>query len=76
MTPTTTTAQRCRHCGDDLPEDCPDTVTSCRGYSAWQARQTIGLDATDVHRLELLPAFCSVHVAIRDGLETLPELPV
>lgn len=29
---------QCRHCGDELPKDCPPEVTSCRGYADWEAR--------------------------------------
>jgi hypothetical protein len=29
----------CRHCGDELPEDCPPHLTSCRAYADWRARQ-------------------------------------
>lgn len=29
----------CRHCGEDLPDDCPEGVTSCRGYCDWKARR-------------------------------------
>jgi hypothetical protein len=27
----------CRHCGDDLPSDCPFTVTNCKSYCDWLA---------------------------------------
>jgi hypothetical protein len=34
-----TTPPVCRHCGDELPEDCPPHLTSCRAYWDWRARQ-------------------------------------
>jgi hypothetical protein len=66
----------CRHCGDDLPEDSPASVTSCRGYADWRARQMGDmLPAEEADMLGLFAGLCALDVATRDGLEMLPELP-
>lgn len=66
---------RCRHCEDDLPDDCPDHITSCRSYSNWKAKQ-LGdmLPEDDAVVLELFAGLCEFDVATRDGLEFLPHL--
>jgi hypothetical protein len=65
----------CRHCGDDLPEDCPATVTSCKSYADWRARQRGDmLPADEADALALYAGLCAFDVALRDGLEMLPEL--
>jgi hypothetical protein len=65
----------CRHCTDALPEDCPAHVTSCIGYAHWLARQRGDmLDEEEAKTLTLLGLFCSFDVALRDGLELVPEL--
>jgi hypothetical protein len=65
----------CRHCGDELPDDGPPDVTSCRGYANWRARQAgdmLPVDEADV--LTLWAGLCAMYMATRDGLELLPEL--
>jgi hypothetical protein len=65
----------CRHCGDTLPEDCPAHVTSCRGYTDWWAHKRGDmLSEDDMNIATLFGFFCSLDVALRDGLELLPEL--
>jgi hypothetical protein len=67
---------RCRHCGDELPRDCPPGVTSCRGYADWRARQKGDLLPTEeADALLLLAGLCEPDVAVRDGLPELPRLP-
>jgi hypothetical protein len=65
----------CRHCGHDLPPDCPATVTSCKGYCDWLAQKRgdmLTADEADV--LTLFAGLCALSVAIRDGVEIIPEL--
>jgi hypothetical protein len=65
----------CRHCGDTILEDCPAHVTSCRGYADWWAKQRGDMLSEDEAKtLTLLGFFCSLNVALRDGLELIPEL--
>jgi len=65
----------CRHCGDELPEDCPTNATSCIAYADWRARQ-LGdmLDEETAKALTLFKFYCAFTVALRDGLEELPHL--
>lgn len=66
---------RCRHCEDELPDDCPLDVTSCRSYSNWKARQLGDILTEDEARdLTLFWGLCAMDVAIRDGVELLPAL--
>jgi len=69
------TMPRCRQCEDELPEDCPADVTSCRSYCRWKAR-LVGdmLTEEQARDLELFAGLCELDVACRDGLELLPEL--
>jgi hypothetical protein len=65
----------CRHCGDDLPDDAPATVTSCRAYCAWFARRRGDtLTTLEADSLTLWPMYCALDVALRDGLPELPDL--
>jgi hypothetical protein len=65
----------CRHCGDELPADCPATVQSCRGYADWRSRQRGDLlPAGESDALSLYAGLCSLGVALRDGLDVMPEL--
>jgi hypothetical protein len=66
---------RCRHCEDELPEDCPAGVTSCASYCNWKAGQRGDmLPENEARALELWKGLCALDVAIRNGLELLPEL--
>ena len=66
---------RCRHWNDELPEDCPPTVTSCRSYANWRARQAGDMLPEDAAiDLQLIWGLCALDVGIRDGLEMPPEL--
>jgi hypothetical protein len=66
----------CRHCGDELNDDCPDGVTSCRGYADWKARRMGDmLTEGDAGTLILLAFYCAWDVALRDGLDLIPQLP-
>ncbi len=66
---------RCRHCGDDLPDDAPPSVSSCRSYADWRARQAGDMLTEDeAVDLTLFAGLCELDVATRDGLEMLPEL--
>jgi len=47
-TPTTHSTPTCRHCGDPLPDDAPPSVTSCRSYADWYARQAGDMLLADV----------------------------
>jgi hypothetical protein len=76
MTPTVNTEPRhCRHCGDDIPDDAPADVTSCRAYADWRARQA-GDMLTDRQfaDLTLYRGLCQLTLAFRHRLPTLPEL--
>jgi hypothetical protein len=65
----------CRHCGDELPVDCPASVTSCRAYADWRARERGDmLPADEADSLMLFAGLCSLGVALRDGLDVLPDL--
>jgi hypothetical protein len=65
----------CRHCGDELPEDCPATLTSCKAYCDWKARQRGDMQPADeADALALYAGLCRFYVALRDDLEMLPEL--
>jgi hypothetical protein len=65
----------CHHCGDELPEDCPATLTSCKAYCDWRARQRGDmLPADEADMLGLYAGLCRLDVGLRDGLERLPEL--
>jgi hypothetical protein len=64
-----------RHCGDALPSDCPATVTNCKAYCDWRARQMGDmLRAEDAIDLALYAGMCRLDMGLRDGLEMLPEL--
>jgi hypothetical protein len=66
----------CRHCGDTLPDDAPATATSCKAYCDWLARlRGDMLSASEGGILTLYPFVCALDVAIRDGLEELPDVP-
>jgi hypothetical protein len=65
----------CRQCDDPLPADCPPIVTTCKGYANWRAHQRGDmLTEAEAIDLTLLKGLCALDVAIRDGLELLPEL--
>jgi hypothetical protein len=65
----------CRHCGDELPVDCPITVTSCRSYADWRTRERGDLlPAEEADALTLFATLCPLGVALRDGLDMLPDL--
>ena len=65
---------RCRHCDDELPDDCPADVTSCRSYANWKARKLGGMLTEEGARdLTLLWGLCAMYVATDKGLELLPE---
>jgi hypothetical protein len=56
----------CRHCGDTLPEDAPNNVTSCRGYCRWLARLCGDtLTENKVNTPMLLAHFCALRVILR-----------
>jgi hypothetical protein len=65
----------CRHCGDALPDNAPPSITSCTAYADWRARQ-VGdiLPEGEAAMLAVFKGLCALDVAIRDGLELLPEL--
>jgi hypothetical protein len=66
---------RCRHCHDDLPADCPATLTSCRQYADWRARRRGDLlGAAEADDLTLYAGLCALYVSLRDGLRELPDL--
>jgi hypothetical protein len=66
----------CRHCGEELPADCPAGVTSCRGYLDGRARRKRDLlPAEEADALTLLAGRCALDVALRDGLDQVPRLP-
>ena len=65
----------CRHCGDVLPEDAPDSVDSCKSYCDWLARRRGDLlTANEVAILTLYAGLCALDVSIQRGLEVFPEL--
>jgi hypothetical protein len=43
----------CRHCGDVLPEDAPDSVDSCKSYCDWLARRRG--DMLTANEIDVLP---------------------
>ena len=65
----------CRHCGDVLPEDGPDSVNSCKSYCDWLARRRGDmLTANEIDVLILYAGLCALDVSIQRGLEVSPEL--
>jgi hypothetical protein len=64
-----------RHCGDELPDDCPTEITSCRSYANWKAKQK-GDTLTEEFAVMLImfECFFALDAASRDGLENLPDL--
>ena len=65
----------CRHCGDVLPEDGPDSVDSCKSYCDWLARRRGDmLTANEIDVLILYAGLCALDVSIQRGLEVSPEL--
>jgi hypothetical protein len=65
----------CRHCGDELPDDCPTRVASCQAYGDWRARRKGDLlGAAEANDLILLAGLCAVAVALRDGPAKLPDV--
>ena len=65
----------CRHCGDVLPEDAPDSVDSCKSYCDWLARRRGDmLTANEIDVLILYAGLCALDVSIQRGLEVSPEL--
>src|SRR5262245_43135267 len=66
--PPRTIPMPCRHCEDELLDDCPPDVTSCRSYANRRARQAGDMLTEDEsHDLTVLWVLCSISVAIRDG---------
>jgi hypothetical protein len=66
---------RCRHCHNELPDDCAADIASCRSYCRWRARlRGDMLTEEEALDLTLLERLCELEVAIRDGLESLPHL--
>jgi hypothetical protein len=66
---------RCRHCEEELPDDCPADVTSCRSYCNWKARsESDMLPAWKADMLTVFAGLYSLDVAMQDGLELLPDL--
>lgn len=56
----------CRHCGDNLPTNCPPDVITCRGYCDWIAyRLGDRLPASSMKYLILLAALCSLDAGAR-----------
>ena len=50
----------CRHCGDVLPEDAPDSVDSCKSYCDWLARRRVDmLTANEIDVLTLYAELCA-----------------
>jgi hypothetical protein len=65
----------CRHCGDELPEDSPTHLTSCRAYADWRARLRGDLlTEAEANDLLLLRAYCALQVVYYGRLEKVPEL--
>jgi hypothetical protein len=65
-----------RNSDDELPDDCPAGITSCRGYCDWRARQAGDmLPAALAVDLTLFAGYCALQVAIRRGLPELPDVP-
>lgn len=65
---------RCRHCDDELPDDCPADLTNCRSYCNWRTQERGNMLTEDEARdFELFTGLCDLDVACRNGLK-LPEL--
>jgi hypothetical protein len=63
----------CSRCGDSL-SGAPPGVTTCPGWAAWKAHcygDTLTED--EANGLLLFRGLCSLAVAIRRGLDELPE---
>jgi hypothetical protein len=65
----------CRHCGDELPDDCPPDVSSCKGYADWYAKSKGDmLPSDEADALTVWAGLCAMLVALDDGLPELPDL--